>query len=139
MNPSTGTLVLGPPRQITGLLALLAAAFAVGAAVADPAARVPLVPGALIAAVAAGRDLVLRPVLRADQQGLTLLATWRQVSVPWSGVAAMTVRTDRRTPVLDLDLGVTVVVLSRVRLGRAPSAVLAELRALRDSQEEPQS
>ena len=138
MNPRTDTLVLGPPRQITALLALLAATFAMSAAFADPAARVLLVPGALIAAVAVGRDLVLRPVLQADQQGLTVVASWRRVSMPWPGVIAMTVRTDRRTPVLDLDLGAMVVVLSRGRLGRAPGAVLAELQALRAAYKELQ-
>ena len=38
--------------------------------------------------------------------------------------------TDRRTPLLELDLGDTLVVLARGRLGRPPQDVLAELQEI---------
>jgi hypothetical protein len=43
----------------------------------------------------------------------------------------MRVVRDRRTEVLELDLGRTLAMLSRARLGRPPAQVLDELLALR--------
>jgi hypothetical protein len=54
------------------------------------------------------------------------------VSVPWDRVERMRVVRDRRAALLELDLGVTVVVLSRNRLGRWPEDVLTDLLAVRD-------
>ena len=123
-------LTIAPPRQITALMTVGMAALAGTAALADPAGQVLALPGALLLAVLIVRDLTLGPVLRADRDGLTVLSGRRQLQVPWADVVAMTVQTTRRTPVLDLDLGATVVVLGRGRLGRAPSEVLAHLRVL---------
>ena len=123
-------LTIAPPRQITALMTVGMAALAGTAALADPAGQVLALPGALLLAVLIVRDLTLGPVLRADRDGLTVLSGRRQLQVPWADVVAMTVQTTRRTPVLDLDLGATVVVLGRGRLGRAPNEVLAHLRVL---------
>ena len=124
------SLTVRPPRRLTSALALGAALLTVLAVLADPAGRLLAGSGAVLAALAVARDLLLGPVLRADHGGVTVLAGWRQVHASWSTVAALTVRTDRRTPVLDLDLGDTVVVLSRLRLGAAPDDILLVLQTL---------
>ena len=132
-------LILRAPRRLTGALAVGAALLTVLAVLADPAGRLLAGSGAVLATLAVARDLLLGPVLRADHSGVTVLAGWRQVHAPWSTVAALTVRTDRRTPVLDLDLGDTVVVLSRLRLGAAPGDILLVLRALQGGTHNPTS
>ena len=55
----------------------------------------------------------------------------RRVHAAWPAVERLRVVTDRRTPLLEIDLGGTLVVLGHVRLGRAPADVLAELLALK--------
>ena len=107
-------------------LALLA-----GTALADPAGRVLLVPAGLVLVAVAARDLLLRPVLSAGPVGLELVDGWRRVHLPWSQVASVRLVTDRRAPLLEVDLGHRLVVLSRRRLGRPPHEVVAALTALR--------
>ncbi len=121
----------GPaPAAAAGLL-VAAAALLVLALGADAAGRLLAVPAAVVLAGAGLRDLLLRPVLRADAAGLEVVSGLRRLRLPWSSVERLDVVTDRRTPLLQVDLGGTVVVLSRLRLGRAPADVLAELRAVR--------
>jgi len=114
------------------MLALaLAALLLLGALFADPAGALLLIPAGLFLLALAGRDLVQRPVLSADRAGLTIVTGWRRRSVTWPQVERLRVVTDRRAALLELDLGETVVVLTRRRLGRTPYAVLDELDALR--------
>ena len=100
----------------------------------------PLVdaPGALlvvpagVAALGFGlRDLALSPVLTADEAGITVVEGVRRTAAPWRDVTRLRVVRDRRTPLLELELGDRLVVLSRRRLGAAPDDVLAELQQLR--------
>lgn len=128
---TTASLRIDPPRQVTVLLGGLVVMMLATIVLADPVGRLLAVPVAIVAALLVARDLLLGPVLVADADGLSVLTGWRRVSARWSHVEAMSVRTDRRTPVLDLDLGSTVVVLGRARLGQAPSEVLAALRSVR--------
>jgi len=101
------------------------------AALADPAGRLLAGVGAAVAAVAGLRDLLLRPVLRADRTGVDVVSGVRRLHADWAQVEQLRVVTDRRAPLLELDLGGPVVVLSRLRLGRPPAAVLAELLDVR--------
>jgi hypothetical protein len=78
------------------------------------------------------RDLRSGPVLRAGPAGLEVLQGLRRASVPWSQVERMRVVRDRRTEMLELDLGTTLALLSRNRLGRLPDDVLTELLTIRD-------
>ena len=98
---------------------------------ADAAGRVLLTPAGLVLIVLGLRDLLLRPVLSADPVGITLVDGWTRREAAWSEVLGLRVVTDRRIPVLELDLADGLVVLSRRRLGRPPSEVLAELVAIR--------
>lgn len=120
-----------PDRRLIWLQLGLAVCLLAAVAVADPAGRLLLVPAGLLLLVLGARDLLLRPVLTADPTGLRVVQGWSRREVPWSTVAGLRVVTDRRAPLLELDLGDTVVVLSRSRLGRAPYLVLAELEACR--------
>ena len=120
--------VTAAPARTTGVLSLLAAlALLAGTGVADPAGRVLLVPAGVLLALLAARDLLLRPVLEADTAGLSVVDGWRRRPLAWSQVEAVRLVTDRRVPLLELDLGRRVVVLSRRRLGRPPTEVVDEL------------
>lgn len=120
------------PRRSTGAALLAGAAVLVLVCVAaDPAGRVLAVPAAVALAAAGLRDLLLRPVLRADAGGVVVLAGLTRHRAPWDDVEVLRVVTDRRSPALELDLGDRLVVLSRLRLGRAPQDVLQELLAVR--------
>lgn len=125
--------VIEPPRQPTVLAGLAAVLLVVGAVVADTGGRLLVVPAAVFAALLVVRDLVGGPLVRADRDGLELLDGWRRVRSDWTGVELLRAVKDRRTPVLEVDLGYTLVALSRTRLGRHPEDVVAELAQLRES------
>ena len=121
----------GPARPL--LLARLGLALLVLAlaATADPLGRVLLLPLGLGLAATAARDLLLGPALCADADGVHVVDGLHRRSAGWEQLQRLRVVTDRRSPLLELDLGEQVVVLSRGRLGAAPSLVLAELEELR--------
>ena len=123
-------MTAGPGRTGSVLLLLSAVGLLAGAAAADPAGRLLLVAAALWLAILAGRDLLLTPVLDADLEGLRVVDGWRRIEVAWSGVEDIRLVTDRRAPLVELDLGDRLVVLSRRRLARSPSEVVDELTAL---------
>lgn len=125
------SLRLDPPRLGTVLAFGLAVLLLVALAVADPAGQLLAAPAALLALGYGVRDLVRRPVLLADGQGLRVLSGWRHVAVGWAQVELLRVVRDRRTPVLELDLGSTVVALTARRLGCPPEQVLRRLDELR--------
>ena len=114
-----------PVALLAGALVLVA--LAVGS---DVPGRVLAVPAALVLALLGLRDLVLRPVLRADDEGLEVVTGLRRLRLPWSQVEGLSVVTDRRAPLLQVDLGSTLVVLGRTRLGRPPQDVLEALLPL---------
>jgi hypothetical protein len=121
-----------PKRRAYGLFAF-AAVLAVVAALSDPAGRLLTAPAAIAVLALAVRDLRSGPVLRAGPAGLEVLQGLRRVSVGWAQVERMRVVKDRRTEMLELDLGSTLALLSRNRLGRLPEDVLTELLAIRDA------
>jgi hypothetical protein len=121
----------GPPSwQGWGQLALAALLLA-GVPLADPVGRVLLLPAAVLLVVLGSRDLVLAPVLTADHQGLTVVDGFRRRTATWGHLRHARVVTDRRAPLLELDLDDVVVVLSRRRLGQPPALALQQLEALR--------
>lgn len=120
-----------PDRRLSWLQLGLALCLLAAVVVTDPIGRLLLVPAGLLLLTLSVRDLLLRPVLTADPTGLRVVQGWRWREVPWSTIEGLRVVTDRRATLLELDLGDTVVVLSRSRLGRAPYLVLAELQACR--------
>jgi hypothetical protein len=121
-----------PKRRAYGGFAF-AAALAVVTALSDPAGRLLTAPAAVAVLVLAVRDLRSGPVLQAGPAGLEVLQGLRRVSVGWARVERMRVVKDRRTEMLELDLGSTLALLSRNRLGRLPEDVLTELLAIRDA------
>lgn len=132
MAPVDGPeVVAGPERSSSWAVLGGAGVLALACLVADRAGQLLTGTAALVLAAAAVRDLVLRPVLHADAEGLSVVTGLRRRAVPWPEVERLRVVTDRRTPVLELDLGHTLVVLTRWRLGRAPALVLEQLRAVR--------
>ncbi|MGB8650185.1 MAG: PH domain-containing protein [Mycobacteriales bacterium] len=120
-----------PSPWYGGLLAALGVALAVVALGTDPLGRVLLVPAALLLVGTGARDLLLRPTLTADEHGLSVVDGVRRRQVPWEQLERVRVVRDRRTPVLELDLGAHLVVLSRRRLGAHPDVVLTDLERLR--------
>ena len=128
----TTDAVLAPPRAHGVLLLLLGTALAVAAAVADAPGPVLLLPAAVVALGLGARDLLLRPVLAADALGLSVVDGTTRRRVGWESVERLRVVTDRRTPVLELDLGEDgLVVLTRRRLGTSPAEALALLEQIR--------
>ena len=99
--------------------------------VVDRLGWVLLVPAAVAALGAGARDLLLRPTLQADAAELTVVAGARRVHAPWPDVERLRVVRDRRTPLLEIDLGDHVVVLPERRLGAPVEEVLAALTQLR--------
>lgn len=120
------------PRRTAGLLAAGAGVLVLVGLLSDAGGRVLAWPAAGGLLALAVRDLALGPALVADAGGLQLVHGLRRRYVPWSQVERVRVVRDRRTPLLELDLGSTLVVLSRARLGAAPDDVLPELLALRE-------
>jgi hypothetical protein len=119
-----------PPRRAYGLLAFTVVLVVV-TVLSDSAGRLLTLPAALVTLALALRDLTSGPVLRADAEGVEVLQGLRRVVAPWEQVERMRVVKDRRTEMLELDLGSTLAVLSRSRLGRLPADVLTDLLALR--------
>ena len=127
------TLVIDPVRRLGYGLLLLAVALAVVAVLADSAGRLLAGPAALVALCAAVRELRGGPLLVADSARVVVRQGWRSVAAPWPQVERMRVIKDRRAELLEIDIGHTVLLLSRARLGRYPADVLTDLLAIRDA------
>ena len=128
-DPVHAPVMSWAPARTLGWLELLAAALVVVAAVQlDGLGQLLALPAALLLAVLGCRDLLLRPTLRADEHGLLVVAGLRRIEASWDDVERLRVVTDRRAPLLEIDLGSTVVVLPRRRLGVAPYLVLEQLQ-----------
>ena len=125
------TLVVQTQRKTAYGLLALAVVLGVVTLLSDPAGRLLNAPAAVAALVLGVRDLRSGPVLVADGGGVQVRHGWRRVGAPWTEVERMRVLRDRRTELLELDLGRTMVLLSRLRLGRLPEDVLADLEAVR--------
>ena len=120
----------GPSLRASGALLTAGLVLAAVGALSDPAGRLLTWPAALALLGLGLRDLLLRPALRADPEGVMIVTGVRRRTLPWRQVERIRVVTERRAPLLELDLGDTLVLLSRLRLGRPPAAVAAELSAL---------
>lgn len=125
------TLVIPAPRRRAGGLLGLTGVLLVVTALSDPAGRLLTAPAAVLALALAVRDLTSGPVLRADAGGVEVRQGLRTLRAGWSQVERMRVVKDRRTELLELDLGTTLALLSRSRLGRLPADVLTDLLAIR--------
>jgi hypothetical protein len=97
----------------------------------DQLSWVIVLPVAAGAAASGLRDLLLSPVLTADADGLLVVDGVRRVRAGWSEVERLRTVQDRRTPLLELDLGDRVVVLTARRLGAPVDEVLEALEELR--------
>ena len=125
------TLVVGASRRLARGLLAGAGVLAVVTVLSDPAGRLLTAPAALVALVLGVRDLRAGPVLVADDGGVAVNTGWRHVRAPWGDVERLRVVRDRRAELLELDVGRTVLLLSRTRLGRVPADVLTDLLAVR--------
>lgn len=125
------TLIIPVPRRRAYGLLAFTALLVVVAVLSDTPGRLLTAPAALITLALAVRDLVSGPVLRADATGVEVLQGLHTLHADWSQVERMRVVKDRRTEMLELDLGTTLALLSRHRLGQLPEDVLTDLLALR--------
>jgi hypothetical protein len=126
------TLVVEAPRRRGYGLLAFAVVLAVVALLSDPAGRLLTAPAAVAVLALGIRDLRSGPLLRADAEGVEVQQGLRRIRVAWAQVERMRVVRDRRTELLELDLGSTLALLSRQRLGRLPDDVLADLITIRD-------
>jgi hypothetical protein len=125
------TLVVAVPRARSYGLLAFAGVLLVVALLSDAAGRLLALPAAAAVLALAIRDLRSGPLLLADAGGVEVLQGLRRIRVPWAEVERMRVLRDRRTELLELDLGRTLALLSRQRLGRYPDEVLTDLLAVR--------
>jgi hypothetical protein len=125
------TLIIPVPRRRAYWLLGLAAVLLVVTVLSDSAGRLLTGPAVLAVAALAVRDLRAGPLLVADARGVDVLQGLRRIRAPWAQVERMRVVKDRRTELLELDVGSTLLLLSRHRLGRLPEDVLTDLLALR--------
>ena len=124
------TVTAGPARSQTVALIAAAVLLVLVGLSTDAGGRVLSWPAAALLLLTAGRDLALGPALSADSAGLVVVTGWRRVALAWTSVERLRVVTDRRAPLLEVDAGERLVLLSRWRLGRPPAAVLDELWAV---------
>lgn len=124
--------VVASPRRAGAVGLLVAAAvLAVVGVTTDVAGAVLALPGAAVALVLGLRDLLVVPVLRADEDGLVVVQGLTRRAVGWDEVRRLRVVRDRRAVLLELDLDDDVVLLSALRLGRDPRDVLEQLQQVR--------
>ena len=122
------TEAFAPPLR-QGRLAVLTGVLLAGACLLTDLAGALLLAPAAVGLLAVGlRDLRLRPVLALDDTGITVVDGWRLRQAPYDDVVRARVVTDRRTPLLELDLGDAVVVLTGRRLGTTPDEACARLQ-----------
>ena len=131
------TLVVTAPRRLALGLVAGAAVLAVVAVLSDTPGRLLAVPAAVAALVLGVRDLRGGPVVVADAEGVSVRTGWRRVHAGWGEVERIRVVRDRRAELLELDVGRTVVLVSRTRLGRLPADVLTDLLAVRAASAAP--
>jgi hypothetical protein len=123
----------------TGALAAIGLGLAVGAVVLDAAGRLLVGAAALLVLGLVARDLLLRPRLAADEDGVVVRSAGGRARLPWEQLR-VGVRTTRRlgvrTRLLELDTadgpddpGV-LVLLARRDLGADPDEVAGALRTL---------
>jgi hypothetical protein len=123
-----------PDARITALAAVGCAAAVVLALTSAPIGRLLFAIAAVLLAGYVVSDLVFRPRLEADHDGLRVRAPLARATLLWAEVDS--VRADERTRhglrtvTLEIDSGDAVVVLSRRALGADPVQVAATLRAL---------
>lgn len=122
LTPKAGLVAA---RGVVGLLVLLAGGLV------EPIGRMLLLPAAAVLLALCLRDLLLRPTLSADSTGLEVIDGWHRRSASWAAVEGLRVVRDRRTSLLEIDLGEHLVVLSGHRLGTDPDAALLLLESYR--------
>ena len=120
-----------PSRALAWLELLAAVLIGLAAVPLDGLGRALTLPAALLVTALGLRDLLLRPTLSADEGGIRVAVGLRHLAIAWDDLASVRVVTDRRAPLLQLDRGDTVLVLSRHRLGSPPYLVLEDLEKLR--------
>ncbi len=139
-DPHLSSVAFAPRASIVTLRAVGGTVLLGLAGVVDVLGTVLLVPAAAALLALALRDLLLRPTMHADGVGLTVVDGWRRRHVPWRDVRGLRVVRDRRTSLLEIDLGEppggqagggALVVLSAARLGVDPDTALLELTRLR--------
>jgi hypothetical protein len=130
------------PRPAETWGAAFAAVLAAGiAASLDPAGELLLGLAAALLAGIAGTDLLLRPRLRADANGIEVRTLAFRRALPWAEVSRVKVdehsRFGRTARILEVDAGDTLVLLSRRALGTDPRDVADALAAIRTGRTPP--
>ena len=117
--------------QVVAALALIAVAVLSG----DLGGRLLGGAAGLLLVAVAVHDLVLRPVLVVEGDGIVVATVGGRRRLVWSQVERIDASTDIRRGVrsrlLEIDAGGTLVLLSQRRLGREPADVVEEIAAVR--------
>ncbi|MGN6605852.1 MAG: PH domain-containing protein [Jatrophihabitans sp.] len=107
-----------PGAALAGLVAVLGT---------DPVQRFFSIVVVLVLLALAVADLVFRPRLVVDADGLRVFGPFDRVALPWSAVASVRASTSQRyglrTTVLEIDAGERLVVLDKRDLAADPWAV----------------
>jgi hypothetical protein len=124
-----------PRTAETALAAGGALVAAVLAVTSDPAGRLLFGVGAFCLVVLVLADLLLRPRLRADADGLEVRTVAVRRRLPWSAVQRVRVDEHSRyglaSRTLEVDAGDALIVLGRRSLGADPRDVAETLRHIR--------
>jgi hypothetical protein len=124
-----------PRTAETALAAVGALLAAVLAVTSDPAGRLLFGAGAVCLVILVLADLLLRPRLRADADGLEVRTVAVHRRLPWATVERVRVDEHSRygllSRTLEVDAGDALVVLGRRSLGADPRDVAESLRQIR--------
>ena len=114
---------------------VMAAALMGAALLVDPVGRLLVGAAAAVLVAVAARDLLLRPRLAADADGVTVRSLSGRTTIPWPALRVR-IRVTRRLGVLNRTLELedagddtVLLVLGRRDLGADPDAVAVALRA----------
>jgi hypothetical protein len=127
------------PRRLVALLAAVAATAGVMALRAPFPGRFLLGVVAVAATAEALRSALLRPTLRADENGIEVVAGLRRRHLPWADVESVTTLAPpseggmlrRRANALEIDLGDRLVLVPAYRLGVSGETAASELATIR--------
>jgi hypothetical protein len=124
------------PPWLAFLLAAATAALVAAAATTPLPGRLLFLVAAAFAGVETARAALLRPTLRADENGVEVTHGWRREHVPWDAVENVTTlngRGGRTSNALEIDLGERLIVVPGYRLGVPAADAAASLKSLMSS------
>ncbi|MEO8888670.1 MAG: PH domain-containing protein [Jatrophihabitantaceae bacterium] len=134
VEPRRPRCQFGPDRRLTAATAAAAVIAALAATLTgDSVGRLLFAAAALWLAAYAIIDVLCRPRLAADADGVSIRSPSGRTTLPWSDIelvrADVRLRRGLRSTALEIDAGERLIVLSRRALGADPEQVAEMVRA----------